>query len=68
MLKSTKKVLECTKMYQKVPKTLTENKMTIPWPKAEKNHEFALQIQVFPGLQPRGGQIILSKAQLIPFV
>ena len=30
--------------------------MTTPWPKARKNLEFTSQIQVFPGLRPRGGQ------------
>ena len=38
-------------------KKTTKNKITTPWPKARKNHEFALQIHVFPGLRPRGGQI-----------
>ena len=39
-----------------VKKTPTKNKMTTPWPKARKNLEFTSQIQVFPGLRPRGGQ------------
>ena len=30
--------------------------MTTPWAKARKNLEFASQIQVFPGICPRGGQ------------
>ena len=34
--------------------------MTTPWPKARKNLDFASQIQVFPCLRPRGGQITLK--------
>ena len=40
-----------------VKKKTEKNKITTPWPKARKKREFASQIQVFPGLRPRGGQI-----------
>ena len=42
-----------------VKKMQIKNKMTTAWPKAKKKLEFALQFQVFHGLRPRGGQIIL---------